>query len=51
MLFICFARSKRNGLLNPLSANRAKWSASCLSMFDRFVGLGLKELICSGLDK
>ena len=44
--------------LNPLSANFKKWSntlkqfvgklpMSCLSVFDHFVGLALKELIYS----
>ena len=30
--------------LNPLSANPTKWSTNCLSVFDHFVILALKEL-------
>ena len=44
--------------LNPLSANFTKWSnklnqfidklpTNCLSVFDHFVGLALKGLICN----
>ena len=30
--------------LNPLNANRTKWSNNCLSVFDHFLGLALKGL-------
>ena len=55
MIIMIYLDNQNNRVINPLSANPTKWSntlkqfvgkleTNCLSVFDHFVGLVLKEL-------